>query len=146
MNLIGEGLRALCEGATQIMTESSEIDMGFSEISLAYPVETRLVSLMIDLIGKEKFQEIYLTMPLEELRFKFEAINKEAKPEYENTFATGEFAYFLIDVGKCCSYCNTLLHRYGFSDYEIIDSCIYECVGLLEKYLNPPDDSRSEAA
>ena len=136
LGAIDEGIRALCEGATQIMTEEAELDMGFpeAEISSVYPVEQRLVGSMIDLIGEDKFEEIYLTMSMEELGMRFEALGGDDDSDFAETFPNGHFADFLSEVGECSSYCNQLLEQDN-PDYKMIDLCIHECVSLLENYL-----------
>ncbi len=103
------GVTTICEGATNYLSHKDLYKMGFQNYIDTYKIETSLAHGIEEIIGEKTFEKIFFTMPLEEVRLRFESISATEKELEEPYFVNGEFARFLVAVGACAQKCNKLL-------------------------------------
>ncbi len=116
--LLVDGTNALCEGATQSLAVNMHHDLGFAHYNNAYPLESTLANSIAYIVGEEKFEEAFFTMPLEEVRLRFESLAVPEGEEIEEDYANGAFGSCLVNLGICINYCNNILKKYEDSDND----------------------------
>ncbi len=141
-DLLSFGSLSLCEGTTQLLATEMHHALGFEFYNDTYPVETDLAIGIRDIVGKETFEKAFFTMPLEEIRLKFESLAVSPDEEIDDDFFNGDFSYFLIDLGDRVKYCNEILSKYqpqdepSKDDKDEIGAVINECLEKLDKYIH----------
>ena len=132
--LLSLGSESLCEGTTQALTAEMHQDMGFDFFNNTYVIESEFAKGIRSVVGEETFEKAFFTMPLEEIRLRFESLAVPDDKEIPEDYFNGAFSSFLIDLGGRVKYCNNIISKYSDID-DTSEKDRNEIYAVIDEYL-----------